>query len=442
MHQQKLFDDPVAWESSAPPQCVASIVFAQGPPGPFDYVAPAALRDARQPGTFLEAGRRVRVPFGRGNRTVVGYCVDVRSEAVDGAKLKAVASVVDGESLLSPAMLRLTRWMADHYLCSWGQVLEAVLPAGVRGRAGTRDVVLLSVPTRVAARLTQLDVTDKQRRVLEVLAGSAKPLAIKELAARSGCTTAPINTLRKAGLIDAHTERLDTGDLEPDTVERESPKRLNNDQQAALDTISDAIDSRRNETVLLHGVTGSGKTEVYIQAIEKVVGFGRQAIVLVPEISLTPQTVGRFLSRFDSVAVLHSHQSDVERHRAWGRIARGEASVVIGARSAVFAPTPHLGLIVIDEEHEATFKQDSTPRYHAREVALERARDERVPVVLASATPSLEAWRRTNHPSGPDGDDPKGGGWRLVSMPRRVSDRPLPAVRTVDLRDEAALRGG
>ena len=181
--------------------------------------------------------------------------------------------------------------------------------------------------------------------------------------------------------------------------------------------------------MVLHGVTGSGKTEVYLQAIDRVVSFGRQAIVLVPEISLTPQTVRRFRARFDGVAVLHSHQSNVERHREWQRIARGEVQVVIGARSAVFAPTPHLGLIVIDEEHESSFKQDSAPRYHARDVAWQRAVAEKIPLVLGSATPSLEAWQRTEL-----------GEFERLDLPSRVSNRPLPNVMTVDLRDPGQTR--
>ncbi len=165
---------------------------------------------------------------------------------------------------------------------------------------------------------------------------------------------------------------------------------------------------------------------MYLRAIEHVASFGRQAIVLVPEISLTPQTVRRFAARFDRVAVLHSHQSDVERHQHWQRIARGEVQVVVGARSAVFAPTPHLGLIVLDEEHESTFKQDSSPRYHARDVAWQRAQAEGIPLVLGSATPSLESWRRTET-----------GEFSRLSLPKRVQNLALPQVMTVDLRDPA-----
>ncbi|MCA9048798.1 MAG: primosomal protein N', partial [Planctomycetaceae bacterium] len=180
-----------------------------------------------------------------------------------------------------------------------------------------------------------------------------------------------------------------------------------------------------------HGVTGSGKTEVYIRAIREVVSYGRQAIVLVPEISLTPQTIRRFRSRFRSVAVLHSHMTDSERHWQWQQIAQGNVEVIVGARSAVFAPTPHLGLIVIDEEHEPTFKQDSTPRYHAREVARFRCRQENVPLLLGSATPTLESWLRAVRKQDV-----------LLSMPDRVAELPLPPVVIVDTREDPRISRG
>ena len=183
--------------------------------------------------------------------------------------------------------------------------------------------------------------------------------------------------------------------------------------------------------ILIHGVTGSGKTEIYLSAIEQVVARGREAIVLVPEISLTPQTIRRFRRRFARVAVLHSHLSDVERHRHWQSIAAGEVEVVVGVRSAIFAPARRLGLIVIDEEHESTFKQETAPRYHARDVAVKRAQLERVPVLLGSATPSLESWQNAE----------RGRYTRLV-MPNRVEGRPMPAVDVIDLRHEKQLLGG
>jgi primosomal protein N' (replication factor Y) len=204
---------------------------------------------------------------------------------------------------------------------------------------------------------------------------------------------------------------------------------LNSDQELALQAIKSALDSGEAHGLVLHGVTGSGKTEVYLQAIEHVASFHRQAIVLVPEISLTPQTVRRFRARFDRVAVLHSHMTDAERHHHWQAIARGEIEVIVGARSAVFAPPPHLGLIVIDEEHETTFKQDQSPRYHARDVAWQRAQAEGIPLVLGSATPSLESWQRTVT-----------GEFQRLSLPKRVMNLPMPDAVTVDLRDAAHTR--
>jgi primosomal protein N' (replication factor Y) len=418
--QQTLFDpDPTPWElDDAAQQHVATVILASGPGGEFDYLVPE--------GTQLAVGCRVSVPLGRGNRSVVGYCVETGYKSAGGRKLKAIAEVLDARPLLSPSMLRVTHWMADYYLCSWGQVLDAVVPAGVRHRAGTRDVTLLAVTPEVAARLGELKLSVKQTEVLKLLAGSSRPLTAAQLAARAKCTVGPINALRKKGFITATVERLSTVRATEAPVPRESAHELNADQEIALAAIRDSLHSAEHRTILIHGVTGSGKTEVYIRAIEEVVRFGRQAILLVPEISLTPQTVARFRARFDRVAVLHSHQSDVERHEHWRRIARGEVEVVVGARSAIFAPTPHLGLILLDEEHESTFKQESAPRYHARDVAERRAADQNVPLVLASATPSLESWQRAAV-----------GEFQLVEMPRRVFNRPLPAVRTVDLRDEA-----
>ncbi|MAT70804.1 MAG: primosomal protein N' [Planctomycetaceae bacterium] len=431
MRQQDLFAaDPEPWEQdAAQTRCVAEVAITQGPDQVFDYEVPAAFCDADQPERLLQVGRRVRVPFGRGGREAIGYCVAIENKQVAATrKLKPIAAVLDGQSLLTPAMLRLTRWMADHYLCPWGQVLEAVVPAGVRGRAGTREVKLLSLPDDVRQQLQQIDAlglkSPQQKQALQTLAACRRPVTAAQLAERAGCTTGPVRQLLKLGLIEERAERVATGELVDEVPQRETPLPLNPDQQAALDHIIAALDARQARGLLLHGVTGSGKTEVYLQAIDHVVGFGRQAIVLVPEISLTPQTVRRFRSRFDRIAVLHSRLTDVERQRHWRRIAAGEVQVVVGARSAVFAPTPHLGLIVIDEEHEASFKQDSAPRYHARDVAWQRAQAEGVPLVLGSATPALESWQRA-----------RAGEFDLLELPRRVLDRPMPEVAIVDLRD-------
>lgn len=424
--QQRTFLEPEApWDADdTSERLIATVVFSRGPQQPFDYLVPDRLREAVRPGS------RVRVPLGRGNRPVLGYAIALESKQSADRQLKEVAAIVDERPLLSPPLLRLTQWMADRYLCGIGQVLETVIPAGVRGRAGTRTAVLVNVAAEVADRIAELDVSPKQRAVLQALVANGTAMTLPELAKVAECTQGPIQALRRRGYLQAEKRRIRNRELAPPRLPRQSNLVLNADQTRALDAVLEALRAPRHETLLLYGVTGSGKTEVYIQAIQEVVGFGRQAIVLVPEISLTPQTVGRFRQRFQDVAVLHSHLSDAERHWHWQQIASGAVPVVVGARSAIFAPTPHLGLVVLDEEHEATFKQESAPRYHARDVALERARAEGVPLLLGSATPSLESWHRA-----------RTGEYGLLELPRRVLDRPLPAVGTIDLRQAPRGRG-
>jgi len=421
--QQRLFDDePAAWEvDDEAERLIATVVFPQGPPKPLDYVVPDRLRGD------IADGCRVRAPLGRTNRRKIGYCVALESRKATSRRLKDLVDVIDRPSLLSPAMLRLTRWIADYYLCPWGQVLEAIIPAGVREGAGTKQALFVSISPEVVGDWRRLKLSAKQQQVLSLLSASPRPLTQAEVAESCQCTTAPIMSLRRRGLIRTETRRVSTHRHAQMPIDRRDDLSLNDDQQRALDAVLSTLHSGQHRTVVLHGVTGSGKTEVYIRAIQEMVRFGRQAIVLVPEISLTPQTIERFRERFSDVAVLHSHLTPGERHWHWQQIAAGHVPVVVGARSAVFAPTPHLGLIVLDEEHEWSFKQDSAPRYHARDVARWRAETEGVPLVLGSATPSLETYQAAHD-----------GKYGLVELPDRVLRRPLPEVGTIDLR--AAVR--
>jgi len=423
--QKSLFDkEPAPWQADDQAEhLVATLVFVDGPAGEFDYRVPDRLM------VEIEPGRRVRVPLGKGNRSVVAYCVRVERKAVGSRPLKPVEGVPDRRRLLSPAMLRLTEWIAEHYLCAWGQVLDAVVPAGVRFQAGTRRTTLVSIAPEAAEKLTELELTKAQAQVMKALVAAAEPIPLQQLIRAIGCSQGPVDALRRKGYLRVTVGRVDQKPQPAPAIPRQQPFVLNPEQQKALDAIVASLHSRKHRTILVHGVTGSGKTEVYIQAIGEVASFGRQAIVLVPEISLTPQTVERFRSRFDRVAVLHSHLSDAERHHQWQQIADGQVQVVIGARSAVFAPTPHLGLIVVDEEHEGSFKQESAPRYHARDVALARAKAEEVPLVLGSATPSLESWHRA-----------QSGQYTLVDLPHRVLGRLLPMVGTIDLRNDEHTR--
>ncbi len=419
--QRDLFEHRPEWEEDDVRQgMVATVVLPDGVDKPLDYLVPERLV-----GT-LEPGRRVTVPLGRANRERIAYCVAIRSGELPSAPLKEVIAVEDPAPLLSPRMLELTKWMAERWLARWGEVLEAVLPSGVRLARGTRQEILLvasgSAPTRRP--------TAPQARVL---AAAVTPTTAAELARVAECGRSVIGRLVETGLlVDAGTRQREPGRAAArEPLPHHRPGELSPAQQGALDAILAPLRERRHETILLFGVTGSGKTEVYLQAVEETLAQGRQAIILVPEISLTPQTCDRFRSRFGTVAVLHSHLTAVERHAEWREIASGRVGVVVGARSAVFAPTPRLGLIVIDEEHETSFKQATAPRYHARDVAEWIARSAGIPLVLGSATPSLETFARCLD-----------GSWRMCRLPDRVGGSQLPAVITVDLRDAQSRARG
>jgi primosomal protein N' (replication factor Y) len=430
--QQALFDTrPAPWTLDDQEDWLAArIVFSRQPWGPYDYAVPPAMRGALQP------GQRVKVPLGRGNRAMEGYCVqlisaaDAEAGSVNPARMKPVTALVDREPLIPRTLLELGQWISWQWHCPLGVTLETIVPAAVREHSNTRAALFLESDPDVVRRLDELKLPAKQQRALELLRDSPDSLTPAELARVCGCTLAPINALRRKNLVKQSTARIEqrTHQLEPAVRRPNLP--LNRDQQAALDIIGAALERNEHESILLHGITGSGKTEVYIRAIQKVIQYGRQAIVLVPEISLTPQTKRRFNERFDHVAVLHSNLTAAQRGWHWRQIAAGKVQVVIGARSAVFAPLPHLGLIVLDEEHDGSFKQDTSPRYHARDVARWRSKRQDVPLILGSATPSLESWQRGQSLIS-----------RIVSLPRRILDLPLPDVATIDLRGEFAGRG-
>ena len=414
------------WEQAAQDDVrVAEVVFNLPLEKPYTYSIPDEFL------SLLKPGMRVKTSLGRGNRRVVGYCVNIRQAENTVRKLKPVEEVLDTEPLLDTVMLDLTRWISERYLCGWGQVLESVIPAGVKKKSGTRLVQSYQLAESFADMVGNDKLPKKQQAIVDVLAKSTGPVPAAELCDKAGCGPGPVNSLRKKGLISAIRIRSELLGEQLSGDSSEADLQLNLQQQTALKSIVAALQTSEHQTLLLHGATGSGKTEVYIRSIREVVSYGRQAIVLVPEISLTPQTIRRFRSRFSSVAVLHSHMTDSERHWQWQQISRGAVDVVVGARSAVFAPTPQLGLIIIDEEHEPTFKQDNVPRYHAREVARYRCQQEGVPLVLGSATPTLESWIRAQR--GTDG---------LLSMPDRVANLPLPPVVVVDTRNDPRISKG
>jgi len=402
----------------------AEIVFDRPLDQAFSYAVPPELIAS------IGIGKRVEAPFGRGDSGTIGYCVRL-SHDEPTRTVKKVKRVLDDEALLTDPILRLTRWMADYYLCGWGQVLQAVLPAGVRDQAGTRETIFIEAVPEAELPESQRDLTKKQEDVLAKLRREGIPLEQRHLAKLASCSTGVIAALLDKGYARRFVERRESHDLNlSEQTVPHVPIALNADQQRIFEPIDAVVRSGGFKAFLLHGVTGSGKTEVYLRAIEETIRQGKEAIVLVPEISLTPQTIERFRGRCGNVAVLHSHLTDGERGAHWRRVAAGQVNVVVGARSAIFAPVRKLGLIVIDEEHEGTFKQESTPRYHARDVAVMRAKLEEIPIVMGSATPSLESWNNS-----------KKGNYTLLSLPGRVLDRPMPLVRLIDLRYEPKTGG-
>jgi len=379
-------------------------------------------------GVQARPGNRVRVHF-HGRK--LGGVVTAVTDSIDFPieKCKPIESVLDGELLLPDSLLELAKVMARTYGCSLGEALDATLPA-VAKRRGVRKLphVELQAPRDLALRAVE-ELEDKhpeQSRVLRTVLEFGAPMLIRDVTRRTGTSDSPWKTLVKHGLLKKVMIAEELEELVPALEEAAVRHELNAHQQAAVDAVTKRVEANEHETFLLHGVTGSGKTEVYLRILERVHALQKSAIVLVPEISLTPQTVGRFASRFPDVAVLHSGLTDAERGRQWQRLLRGQAKVAVGARSALFAPVQDLGLIVLDEEHETSFKQDSTPRYHARAMAIERARLENAVVVLGSATPTLETIGKARR-----------GVYQLLTLPERAGAGRLPKILVQDLRTES-----
>ncbi|MBA3891205.1 MAG: primosomal protein N', partial [Gemmatimonadaceae bacterium] len=382
----------------------------------FSYTAPTAL----------PVGTRVIVPFRQGKE--VGIVVGT-SEPRDGVKYKAVLEVPDSEPVLGPGMMDLIKWIADYYIVPLGVALRTALPAALTGAAVPVPVVKTRRVVTLAQALPSLMQRDdifgrahQQRALYELVESLGGRAAVEHLLERGHFTPSVLKGLVARGLVTVEQEVVAR-----DPFLRRAPGKPADhvptpEQRAAIATLTAATPG---EVFLLHGVTGSGKTLVYIELLREIVDRrGRSAIVLVPEIALTPQTVDRFRAVFgDRIAVLHSALSDGERYDAWLALQRGEKRIAVGARSAVFAPLPDLGAIIVDEEHESSYKQGESPRYHARETAIVRARHDGAIVVLGSATPSLESWSNA-----------EAGKYTLLTLPARVGGASLPAVEVVDLR--------
>lgn len=407
-----------------PPVLVASVALDRAGQKVLDYEVPPELAESAAPGA------RVKVPLQR--REVMGTVVDLR-KATPTAALRRILEARGDSPMLSGRLLDLTRWVAEYYCCSLDAAVASVLPQAVRsGKVGAKKQMqaeLLRLPA--PGDLEKLSRrAPRQAEALRQLAKEGKAMPVEILSRQSGASPAALRALAAAGWLRLEARETPRDPHGQDIYLPTTDLPLNASQHAALQTIlAAARDPATAKPILLHGVTGSGKTEVYLQAIGEILREGRQALVLVPEISLTPQTVERFKARFASiqreVAVLHSHLSAGERRDEWHKIHRGAARIVIGARSAVFAPLTRLGILIVDEEHETSYKQEDAPRYHARDVAVVRAKLESCAIVLGSATPSLESYANA-----------LSGKYQRVELPERVDSRKLPAFRVVDMRRE------
>ncbi|SDI67426.1 primosomal protein N' [Natribacillus halophilus] len=444
---------------------------------PFDYYLPEELARA------AERGMRVLVPFGQ--RKLTGFIVDIVSET-SVEKVKNVSELLDIKPVLNEELLRLGAWLAKETICFQITALQAMIPAAMRTKAVKKLAVtsereqlpmnvqalfgqahelawakvpkdariLRDIRTAIAQRQVteRFEVkgqaapkkvkavmllsregntpdTTKQQETLAYLAEhyGPSPVAVQTLMQQADVSRSVVHTLVKRGFLQETELVIDRNPytaVEGDGSEEKAT--LTADQSHVLTQVEEKMAHSQATPMLLHGVTGSGKTEIYLQAIDQVIREGQEAIVLVPEISLTPQMVGRFKRRFGAnVAVLHSALSVGERFDEWKKIQEQNVQVAVGARSAVFAPFTNLGLIVIDEEHESTYKQEEHPRYHAREVALWRSEYHSCPVLMGSATPSMESYARAAK-----------GVYRLLSLPERINEKPLPAIEVADMRKE------
>jgi primosomal protein N' (replication factor Y) len=390
----------------------------------------------RVPGGVAEPGTRVRVSFGP--RKLMGWIVALADANSDVAKIRDVDALLETHPSLTPDVLQLCRWVSDYYVLPLGQVLRTALPAVLSGGVQidqptkTRRIVRLvrELPT-LQEREALFKRAQRQRELYEVLEALGGTDDVTHLTSQLGFSHAIVKGLVGRELATFVDERVDRDPFATMPVNAPTGFKLTSAQESAVSILVAASRSRSPSPspFLLRGVTGSGKTLVYIELLKEVVQKqGRGAIVLVPEISLTPQTVARFRAEFgDVIAVLHSALSDGERYDAWRALHEGEKRVAIGARSAVFAPVKDLGAIILDEEHESSYKQSESPRYHARDLAVVRSRLTGAVCVLGSATPSLESWHNVKQHK-----------FELLELPERVEGRPLPPVQVVDLRTRAA----
>ena len=380
-----------------------------------------------------EIGARLVVPLGR--NVVTAYIVnllDQLPEDLAEIDIKDAQTLVDSAPVCSPEILQLARWVADYYACPIGEVIKAALPPGMTPKRRTASFAKPKL--RRFVRLLQSSdekLTDAQRRVISTLESSG-PMSLQSLLQTAAVSASTVSSLEKKARVEVYDEAIRRDPFNTSTrFKVEDDHTLTTAQASVLEQIEQQMNSGDYSAFLLHGVTGSGKTEIYMRAMQKALNVGRSAMMLVPEIALTPVFSRQLRARFgDRVAIFHSSLQRGERFDEWTRVRNGDARVVIGTRSAVFAPVKNLGLIVVDEEHESSYRQEESPYYNARDVAIVRAQKESATVVLGSATPSLESFHNARK-----------GKYQLLTLPERIAARPMAAARIVDMRTVFARHG-
>ena len=381
-----------------------------------------------------EVGARLVVPLGR--NLVTGYVVDLLDELpadLGDVDVKDAHELVDVEPVCSPEILQLARWVSDYYACPLGEVIKAALPPGMSPKRRTAEFIKPKLRRFVRLRQTHTEeqkLSDGQRRVLSTLEATG-PMLVQSLLKTAAVSASTVTSLEKKNLVEIYVEAIRRDPLSESLGVKSEDHLLTDAQTSVLAQIEEQMNSGAYSAFLLHGVTGSGKTEIYMRAMNKALSLGRSAMMLVPEIALTPVFSRRLRSRFgDQVAIFHSSLQKGERYDEWTRVRNGDARVVIGTRSAVFAPVRNLGLIVVDEEHESSYRQQESPYYNARDVAIVRAQKESATVVLGSATPSLESFHNARK-----------GKYHFVTLPERIYARPMATAKIVDMRTVFARHG-
>lgn len=394
---------------------------------PLDYLIPVEMEGK------VRVGSRVEIPLK--NHATFGFVTKIK-ETSPFASIKPILRLADAE-MITPDLFELALWMSHYYLTPLRKVLKTMLPASVRREHKPKTqffVMRAKTKEELAEKARELrEKGSAQAAILDLMLQAKKGMLLSELLEKSATSRSPVDSLVKKGLLLLDIVRIDRSPLINEEYFKTKPKELSEEQRRAFDKIVLSLERAEFKVHLLWGITGSGKTEVYLQAIDYALKQGKGAILLVPEISLTEQTIERFRSRFEGhIAILHHRLSDGERLDEWERIKRGDAQIVIGARSSLFSPLPRLGLIIVDEEHEGSYKQsDEAPRYHAREVAIMRAKINGASVILGSATPSLESFHNA-----------ASGKYELSTLRGRHEKALLPQVHIIDMKNEYEKKGG